>query len=97
MTDLERVSAATQAYQSMCSLVNEQGACRQCSELRILAEPRRQGAPLESIGLPGDLPEARFRARLQIVRQADLSGGRSRSLHNVLLRGMTRIEETRFR
>jgi len=70
------------AFEGLCSLVNKAGACYQCSELRDLTPQARRGREVPSLGEH----EERWRRRLAIVRDADLVGGRSRALHDLLFR-----------
>ena len=67
----------TDTFDGLCALVNKQGACHQCSELREISPPDRRGdAPPEL----GDM-----RRRLAIVREADVVAGPTARLHALML------------
>jgi RNA polymerase sigma-70 factor (ECF subfamily) len=70
------------AFEGLCALVNKTGTCYQCKELRDLTPPPHRGPDVPSMGGPDD----RWRRRLAIVKDADLDGGRSRALHDLLFR-----------
>ena len=89
-------NSMTQHYEGLCQLINKTGACWQCKGLREFAPERNRGADLVQITVkPGVAltPENLFDARLEIVRTADLEGGRSRTLHEYFFEGLTRQEE----
>jgi RNA polymerase sigma-70 factor, ECF subfamily len=78
-------------FHGLCALVNKQGACYQCNVLREAAPEERRGVPIQP--LPGDSPEAQLEARLEVVRRADLDGGTSHRLHDVIFRLVNRMVE----
>jgi RNA polymerase sigma factor (sigma-70 family) len=69
------------AFEGLCALVNKNGACYQCKELRDIAHEDRRGPEVPDLHAP-----ERWRRRLAIVKEADLHGGQSRALHDVLFR-----------
>jgi RNA polymerase sigma-70 factor (ECF subfamily) len=73
-------------FDGLCVLVSKTGACYQCKELRDLAPAPRRGPEPPSLGAPSDPTEERWRRRLTIVRDANLEGGASRALHDLLFR-----------
>jgi RNA polymerase sigma-70 factor (ECF subfamily) len=84
------------SYEGLCQLINKQGACWQCRGLREFAPEANRGPDLVQIEVkPGVAltPEALFDARLEIVRSADLAGGRTRPLHDLFFEGLTLHEE----
>lgn len=89
-------AAMTQHYEGLCQLINKTGACWQCKGLREFAPEKNRGADLVQITVkPGVelTPDALFDARLEIVRSADLEGGKTRTLHEYFFEGLTRQEE----
>jgi len=70
------------AFEGLCALVNKAGTCYQCKELRELTPPQRRGPEVPSLGAH----EERWRRRLAIVKDADVAGGRSRALHELLFK-----------
>jgi len=73
------------SFDGLCSLVNKQGVCYQCSGLReFVPEPARQGE-----AAPRRLP---FVERLAVVREADVDRGRSQPLHDVFWRRIAEQE-----
>jgi len=90
-----RLSAArrtmTDAFDGMCALINKQGTCHQCSTLRGMCPPDRQGPPVEPLGdVASDDADALFTRRLAAVRSADVTGGTSARMHAVMLRFIAR-------
>ena len=79
-------------YEGMCALVNKQGVCYQCKELRDHTDPSRWGDELVQIGRPEQSASERLDARLAIVRRADLVGGKSKELHALFLGLVGEIE-----
>ncbi len=99
-----RLSAARatmiQSYDGLCQLINKDGPCWQCRGLREFAPEANRGADLVHIEVAPGLaitPENLFEARLNIVREADLENGRTRSLHDMFYEGITHREESRPR
>jgi len=95
-----RLSAARatmiRSYEGLCQLINKDGACWQCRGLREFAPEANRGAELVQIEVkPGVAltPDALFDARVDIVRSADLAGGRTRPLHDLFFEGLTLHEE----
>jgi RNA polymerase sigma-70 factor (ECF subfamily) len=85
-----------QSYEGLCQLINKEGACWQCRGLREFAPQANRGPDLVQIEVkPGVAltPNALFDARLEIVRSADLAGGRTRPLHDLFFEGLTLHEE----
>jgi RNA polymerase sigma-70 factor (ECF subfamily) len=84
------------SYEGLCQLINKEGACWQCRSLREFAPEANRGADLVQIEVkPGVTlsPDTLFDARLEIVRFADLVGGRTRPLHDLFFDGLTLHEE----
>jgi RNA polymerase sigma-70 factor (ECF subfamily) len=81
----------TEAFDGLCALINKQGACHQCSTLRGLCPPDRQGPPVEPLGdvTTGD-PDALLDRRLDAVRGADVVAGSTARMHAVMLRFIAR-------
>lgn len=90
-----RLQAARQemikTFDGLCALVSKQGACYQCNVLRDAAPPRRRGEPVQPIGEADQTAEERLKVRLQIAREARLDTGRSRLLHAIIFRLMSRM------
>lgn len=87
----------TKHYDGLCQLVNKTGMCWQCTGLREFTPAANRGAELVAITVKPGLalsPDSLFDARLEIVRNADLEGGRTRTLHEWFFEGLTRQEET---
>jgi RNA polymerase sigma-70 factor (ECF subfamily) len=74
------------AFDGLCALVNKSGVCYQCAELRDSSPASRRGPEVPALGGTGDPPEERWKLRLSVVKDADLAGGRSRPLHDLLFR-----------
>jgi RNA polymerase sigma-70 factor (ECF subfamily) len=72
------------AFEGLCALVNKTGACHQCKELRDITPEARQGSTPPNLG--GGSADERWQRRLTVVRGANLEGGRSRELHDLLFR-----------
>jgi RNA polymerase sigma-70 factor (ECF subfamily) len=83
-----RLSAArqqmTERFDGLCSLVNKNGVCYQCSGLREIAPPQRQGAPVPAIRNLDD--------RIAIVREADVDNGASQPMHDIFWRRTAELE-----
>jgi len=80
-----------EAFDGLCALVNKQGACHQCSTLRGLCPPDRQGPPIEPLGdVTTDAPDALLDRRLAAVRRADVVAGSAARMHAVMLRFIAR-------
>ncbi len=95
-----RLSAARSSmistYEGLCQLINKNGPCWQCKGIREFVPEANRGADLVEIQVAPGLavtPENLFDARLRIVCEADLEGGRSRPLHDDFFGGITRREE----
>jgi RNA polymerase sigma-70 factor (ECF subfamily) len=84
-----------QAFEQLCSLIGKRGACYQCKELRESMPPGKQGEDLAGIGRPEDDLEHKLEARLQIVREADLTQGPSAKLHALFFQFLANVEEGR--
>lgn len=81
----------TEAFDGLCALVNKHGACHQCSTLRGLCPPDRQGPPVEPLGdATADTPDALLDRRLAAVRRADVVTGSTARMHAVMLRFIAR-------
>lgn len=76
----------TQHYEGLCSLVNKQGVCYQCSGLREATPERQRGV----------LPPERldFEERLNIVRDANFDTGASQAMHDVFWRRTKELEDS---
>ncbi|HEY8080030.1 MAG TPA: sigma-70 family RNA polymerase sigma factor [Labilithrix sp.] len=79
----------TDTYEGLCALVNKNGVCYQCRELRDLAPPGARGPEVPSFG---DAPEEKMRRRLAIVRDAPLASGATRALHDLVFRRIAAAE-----
>lgn len=95
-----RLSAARstmiQSYEGLCQLINKTGACWQCRGLREHTPEASRGADLVQIEVKRGValtPESLFDARLDIVRNAPLEDGASRTLHDNFYNGLTLQEE----
>jgi len=77
-----------ETFEGLCSLVNKQGICRQCSSFRkVTAEPRR-GPALPVLQGRDDA----WQARLAIVRQRPFVDGVARSLHELMFARLAQLE-----
>ncbi len=88
--------AMIESYDGLCRLINKTGACWQCKGLREFAPEGHRGEDLVQIQVvPGVAvtPESLFDARLQLVREADLEAGRTRTLHDMFFTDLTQQEE----
>ncbi len=88
-----RLSAARHAmqdaYEGLCGLVAKTGVCHQCAGLRDAAPARNRGPEVPQ--LPADRDD-RWRVRLDIVRDADVTDGRAAQLHRLMFRAVARVE-----
>ena len=85
-----------QSYEGLCQLINKTGICHQCRGLREFAPAEHRGQDLVQIEVaPGKAltPDNRFGARLEIVRQSDLTGGKTRLMHDVFFLDISAREE----
>lgn len=86
---LSRARATMQTqYEGLCSLVNKQGVCYQCSGLRDGAPPPSQGPWPDELKLGLTLE-----TRLRIVRDAAIDAGKAQKLHDVSWRRIQALEE----
>jgi RNA polymerase sigma-70 factor (ECF subfamily) len=97
-----RLSAAREKmigdYEGLCALINKSGVCYQCRGLREISGEANRGPDLVQIEVAPGLTvsaENLFDARLAMVRDADLEGGRTRAMHDLFFDSLTRREETR--
>ena len=75
-----------QNFDGLCSLVNKQGVCYQCTGLRDATPASQQG---------GDIPEIRsLDERIQVVRRANIVDGASQSMHDLFWKRIKQIEES---
>jgi len=81
-----------EAYEGLCALVNKNGVCYQCSELRDITPEGKRGPPVPAVGNDGEPPVERLRHRLRIVRDAPLADGKSRPLHDLMFRRIAAVE-----
>lgn len=72
-------------FDGLCSLVNKQGVCYQCTGLRDATPASQQGREIPEIH---SLDE-----RLQVVRRANIVDGASQSMHDLFWRRIKQIEE----
>jgi RNA polymerase sigma-70 factor, ECF subfamily len=89
-------AAMIDSYAGLCQLINKTGACWQCRGLRELAPEDHRGPDLVQIEVAPGLSvtaENLFEARLKIVREADLEGGKTRALHDLFYERTTAREE----
>ena len=88
-----RLSAARHAMQDafdgLCGLVAKTGVCHQCKGLRDNAPAENRGPEVPT--MPEDR-DARWRVRLQVVREADLLDGTAAELHRLMFRAVARVE-----
>jgi RNA polymerase sigma-70 factor (ECF subfamily) len=82
-------------YEGLCALVNKNGVCYQCVQLRDLAPEAERGPPVPTLGSPDEPPKERFRHRLRIVRDAPLAAGTSKPLHDLIFRRIDAAEQAR--
>jgi RNA polymerase sigma-70 factor, ECF subfamily len=85
-------------FEGLCALINKSGVCYQCSALREISGEANRGPDLVQIEVaPGVAvnPENLFDARLAIVRDVNLEGGRTRAMHDVFFENLTKREESR--
>lgn len=81
------------SFEGLCALINKGGACYQCNVLREAAPGPRQGEPVAPLA-PGEATASeKLAARLRVVREADVAHGKSRGLHDTILRMMNRMIE----
>jgi RNA polymerase sigma-70 factor (ECF subfamily) len=85
------------SYEGLCALVNKNGACYQCKELRDLTPDAERGPAVPNLDADTEAPNDRFRHRLRIVREAPLVNGRSRALHDLISRRIDAAEQSRAR
>lgn len=86
----------TESYEGLCQLINKEGPCWQCKGLRELAPERNRGEELVQIQVAPGMAvtaESLLEARLEIVRQADLEEGRTRTIHEQFFANLTRQQE----
>jgi RNA polymerase sigma-70 factor, ECF subfamily len=91
-------SKMVQDFDGLCALINKTGMCHQCRGLREAAGAGHGGADLVQIEVaPGVALNAEnlLDARLAIVREADLEGGRTRPVHDMFYGSLTAREESR--
>lgn len=84
------------SFDGLCRLVSKTGACWQCAGLREWTPEKNRGADLVSIQVaPGVAVNAEnlLDARIEIVREADLEKGGSRTMHEWFYENLTRQEE----
>jgi RNA polymerase sigma-70 factor (ECF subfamily) len=72
------------SFDGLCSLVNKQGVCYQCSGLRECAAPDRRGDPPP--------PVETLRHRLQLIKDVDADAGQSQRLHDLFWRRIAEQE-----
>lgn len=84
-----------QTYEGLCALVNKNGVCYQCKQLRDITPEGERGPPVPAIGNDVESPPERLRHRLRIVRDAPLASGTSRPLHDLIFRRIDAAEQTR--
>lgn len=74
-------AAMQDAFEGLCGLVSKKGVCYQCAGLRERAPEGRRGRELPELG-----PDAAgsYPRRLELVRDADLVGGVSAPLHELM-------------
>ncbi len=77
-------STMIKSYEGLCRLIGKEGVCYQCEGLRQIAPLKNQGPPLVAITPKGGTvtPESLFDARIDIVREAPLENGTTRTMHD---------------
>ncbi len=85
--------AMQEAFDGLCALINKQGACYQCEGLRESTPDQRRGPTVSEIGKPGSSRNDRFRARVRIARDANLEGGKTRLLHDLVFSRIYRAHQ----
>lgn len=83
-------------YEGLCALINKEGMCCQCRGLRELTPEANRGADLVQIEVaPGVTlnPSSLFDSRLGVVRDADLAGGKTRTMHDVFYAQLAEREQ----
>ena len=84
-------------YEGLCALINKNGVCHQCRWLREFSGGQR-GPDLVAIEVAPGVSvnsENLFDARLAIVRDANLEGGRTLAMHDLFYQSLSEREETR--
>jgi len=78
------------AFEGLCSLVNKEGICRQCSSFRSVMSDGKKGPALPVLD---DRTEA-WPRRLAVVRDSHFAGGVSTPLHDVLFQLIKNLESS---
>lgn len=91
--------AMKETYEGLCSLVNKQGVCYQCSGFRNITAEGRKGPEVQpflpegtAAGEQVDATESRFRLRLRVVREHEFAGGASERLHDLIFHRIRTLE-----
>ncbi len=74
------------SFDGLCAIVAKQGVCYQCSGLRDTFPAAQRGPSVPGLGTEDDDAEQRYRHRLNVVSEADLDGGSTARLHEMLFR-----------
>lgn len=74
------------SFDGLCAIVAKQGVCYQCSGLRDTFPVEQRGPSVPKLGAEGEDVEQRYRHRLNVVSEADLTGGSTARLHELLFR-----------
>lgn len=82
-------AAMQDRYEGLCRLVSKTGVCYQCEGLRE-SFPERSRGPAVPV-LADATPDAAFRKRLAVVREADVDTGASQEFHDFLWRALARL------
>ena len=80
-------------FENLCALINKNGACYQCHRLREATPAERRGTEIPAIGHSDTSAGEWYRTRVLLAKEADLEGGKSRSLHDLMFGRITRLHE----
>ena len=79
-----------ETYDGLCRLVSKEGLCWQCGGFRSSTREERRGPSLPV--LPDDRDEA-WKARIALAREKHFVDGVAQTLHDLLFRRITRLED----
>lgn len=74
------------SFEGLCAIVAKQGVCYQCAGLRDTFHAEQRGPSVPRLGADEDDADQRYRHRLKVVSEADLEGGSTARLHELLFR-----------
>lgn len=82
-------------FEGLCGIVSKQGVCYQCEGLRERAAESRRGPDVPTLGSPSASSDERYRARLRVVRSANVDSGRTQMFHDFVWQAIDRLEKQR--